>query len=149
MPLYGFYWVNGFPHLWRLSPSLPPQPKSVIELICHRVRLHYAVLTDKNVVKQLVPRLLSPPRGCDSKSRTSPPGPDIIIYFDLGAFATDYTLQPRRSHVHASVLACFRPPHLWLNQVRGGPLIILVRCRMWSFFLKFHLQNRVLFKVGG
>lgn len=66
------------------SPSLPPQPKSVIELICHRVRLHYAVLTDKNIVKQLVPWLLSPPRGYDSKSRTSLPGPDIVIYFDLG-----------------------------------------------------------------
>lgn len=62
--------------------SLPLHPVGVIDQIRHGVRLHYAVLTDKTIAKQLFSFPLSPRRGCVSKRRTSLPGPDIIIYFD-------------------------------------------------------------------
>lgn len=57
-----------------LPPSLPPHPDRVIDLIRHWVRLHYAVLTDKRIAKQLFSFPLSLPRGCVSKRRTSLPG---------------------------------------------------------------------------
>lgn len=54
-----------------LSLPLPPHPDRVTDLIRHWVRLHYAVLTDKRIAKQLFSFPLSPPRGCVSKRRTS------------------------------------------------------------------------------
>lgn len=53
-----------------LSPA-PSQPDRVIDLIRHWVRLHYAVLTDKRIAKQLFSFPLSHPKGCVSKRRTS------------------------------------------------------------------------------
>lgn len=121
--LYGLYWVNGFPHVWRLFHPLLPSLLSraaVIELICHWVRLHYAVLPDKNIAKQLFPLPLSPPRGCVSKRRTSPPEPDIIIYFDFGGAPA---LIARSSHadfhVRALTLAFLPLPHVWCETELG------------------------------
>lgn len=81
-----FFQVSNVPP--STSSSSPPlfslslHPVGVIDQIRHGVRLHYAVLTDKTIAKQLFSFPLSPRRGCVSKRRTSLPGPDIIIYFD-------------------------------------------------------------------
>lgn len=80
--------VNSLTLFSLLSHALLRQ--TVIDLIHHWVRLHYAVLADKSIAKQLFSFPLSPVRGCVSKRRARLP--DQISLFIFEAFRTNYTL---------------------------------------------------------